>query len=360
MFKKIKFITAAALVGILLFSCAQEKIESNASVQKRVLDAYLRINYPNNDYTVTESGLVILTKTDGEGITPANKEAAYLWYNVKDLNGNYQSVMDKDLSKFIGTYSDANYYGPQLYALGYGEVVEGMGEAMKMMNKGSEMTVIIPPSLSKYDAENNGGYGYSTEQSETVSVNLIYEIKMGDVVTNLQKYQRDSLEKYRDIYYPGLDSTANMFYFKKLDGVATDTIEKNETAYVWYVGRLLDGYIFDTNIADTAKKYGIYSAEKTYEALEVTYEETYEEMATGPGTINVSGNTSNSSDDESGSYVPGFAKALKCMKYGDHAIAFFGSGWGYGSTSSMSSGSGIPSYSMLFFEMFVSETDVLE
>ena len=354
MFKKFKFITVAALVGILLFSCAQEEIESNASVQKRVLDAYLRINYPN--VKPLPSGLVILSKTDGTGISPENEEAAYMWFNVKGLDGNYQSVMDKDIAKVLGTYSNADYYGPQLYALGFGEVVEGMNEAMQMMSKGSEMTVIIPPSLSKYDAQNNSGYGYSTEQSETVSVNLIYELKMGDVVTNLQKYQRDSLEKYRDIYYPGLDSTANMFYFKKLDGVATDTIEKNETAYVWYVGRLLDGFVFDTNIADTAKKYGIYVADKDYQPLEVVYEETYEEMATSAGTINVAGNTTTSGDTEGGSYVPGFAKALKCMKYGDHAITFFGSGWGYGSTASGS----IPSYSMLYFEMFVSDTDDLD
>jgi FKBP-type peptidyl-prolyl cis-trans isomerase len=360
MFKNLKFILAAAFAGLFLFSCAEESEESNASIQKRILDAYLDVNYPNKDYTITNSGLVILNHQEGEGTSPDKYGAAYVKYSAKNLSGDYQSTMFEDVARRIGTYSPDIYYGPQLSTFDYGEITEGLNEAMKMMKKGSKMTVIIPPSLSKYDGENTGGYGYATEKSESSSVNSIYEIEMYDVVTNLQKYQLDSIQKFRDINYPGLDSTMNMFYFKKLSGTRTDTIPLNETAKVWYVGRLLDGYIFDTNIRDTAKKYGLWSESKTYDPLEVTYESSYTGMASSAGTMNVSGVTggsSNNDDGESGSYVPGFAKALKSMTYGDHAITFFGSGWGYGSKGSMSSGSGVPTYSMLFFEIFVEEED---
>lgn len=359
MFKNLKFILSAALAGILLFSCAKEEEESNASIQKRVLDAYLQVNYPNKNYTVTKSGLVILNHEEGTGSSPEQYGAAYMKYSAKDLSGNYHSTMFEDVARRIGTYTAANYYGPQLSSLGYGEITEGLNEAMKMMKKGSKMTVIIPPALSVYDGETqNGGYGYSTEKSESSSVNSVYELEMYDVVTNLQKYQLDSIQAFRDKYYPGLDSTSNMYYFKKLSGTSTDTIAKNETAKVWYIGRLLDGYIFDTNIKDTAMKYRIYNASKTYEAMEVNYESTYTEMASSAGTMNVNGvssSNSSSDDDASGSYVPGFAKALKSMTYGDHAITFFGSGWGYGSSGTMSSGAGVPTFSMLFFEIFVEE-----
>lgn len=358
MFKNLKFILAAAFAGLLLFSCAKESEESNAAIQKRILDAYLQVNYPNKDYTVTESGLVVINHEQGNGASPDKHGAAYVKYSTKNLSGNYQSTMFEEVARQLGTYSAEIYYGPQLAALDYGDITEGVNEALKMMNKGSKMTVIIPPALSKYDGENTGGYGYETEKSESSSVNTIYEIEMFDVVTNLQKYQLDSLQAFRDIHYPGLDSTVNMFYFKKLSGTNTDTIPNNETAKVWYVGRLLDGYIFDTNIRDTAKKYGIWSSSKTYDALEVTYKSAYTGMASSAGTMNVTGVTdkSSSDDDDGGSYVPGFAKALKAMTYGDHAITFFGSGWGYGSEGSMSSGSGVPTYSMLFFEIFVEES----
>ena len=361
MSKNLKFILAAAFAGLLLFSCAKESEESNASIQKRILEAYLEVNYPNKNYTITKSGLVILSHEEGTGVSPEQYGAAYMKYSSKTLAGDYQSTMFEDVARRWGTYNAANYYGPQLSALGYGDITEGMNEAMKMMKKGSKMTVIIPPALSVYDGEAQGsGYGYSTEKSESSSVNSIYELEMFDVVTNLQKYQLDSIQAFRDKYYPGLDSTANMFYFKKLSGTSTDTIPANETAKVWYIGRLLDGYIFDTNIRDTAMKYNIWSSSKTYDALEVTYESAYTGMASSAGTMNVSGNSDSSSssdDSESGSYVPGFAKALKAMTYGDHAITFFGSGWGYGSSGSMSSGSGVPTYSMLFFEIFVEEEE---
>lgn len=363
MFKSLKYIVMAAFAGLLLFSCAKEEGESNNSIQKRILEAWLEVNHPDKDYTVTKSGLVILSHEDGEGVSPEDEGAAYLKYSVKSLDGNYQSTMFKSVAEQLGTYSQANYYGPQLSTLGYGDITEGMNEALQMMNKGAKMTIIVPPFLSKYDSKevyNYGyGYGYNTDKTESASTNVIYEIEMFDVVTNLQRYQLDSLQRFRDIYYPGLDSTANMFYFKKLEGTATDTIEDGKSANVWYVGRLLDGYVFDTNIEDTAKKYGLYTSDGSYEALSVTYEETYEDMASSAGTINVAGNSSSSSssDESDGSYVPGFAKALKCMKFGDHAITFFGSGWGYGSTSTISNGAGIPSYSMLFFELYVEEPE---
>lgn len=356
MCKKFKVVIVAALAGILAFSCAKDESESSASIQERILEAYLQVNYPDKNYTRTKSGLVILSQENGQGNSPADEDAAYLWYSVKDLSGNYQSTMFKSVAEQLGTYSKANYYGPQLSTLGFGNLTEGLNEALRMMNKGAKMTVIIPPALSVSDAPDYN-YGYSTDKAETSSVNLIYEIEMADVVSNLQRYQLDSLEKFRNIHYPGLDSTANMFYFKKLEGSATDTIEANKKANVWYIGRLLDGYVFDTNIADTAKKYGIYKAEGSYEALEVTYKERYEDMATGAGTINVagipSGGSNSDKDSEGGSFVPGFAKALKCMKYGDSAVAFFGSGWGYGSSSTMSGGAGVPSYSMLRFDIRV-------
>ena len=146
------------------------------------------------------------------------------------------------------------------------------------------------------------------------------------------------MASFAGINYPGLDSTVTGYYFKKLSGAEKDTIPQNETAGVWYVGKLLDGYVFDTNIADTAKKYGIYDASKTYEALSVGYESSYEEMS--------------SETSESGEgYVTGFARALKSMTYGDHAVTFFWSNMGYKEEEQ----DGIPAYSMLFFDIYVDE-----
>lgn len=351
MSKNLKLIVLAALSGIFLLSCVKEEDESSASIQKRILEAWLEVNYPNKDYEVTQSGLVILSHEKGEGESPENYQAAYIHYNVKWLDGNYKSTTDKDIAQMLGTYSEAKYYGPELAEIGYGKITEGLHEALCMMNNGSKMTIIIPPYLSANDYTNNYGYGYTSSKTETQTTNLIYEVEMEHVISNLTRFQTDSLEAFKNICYPGLDSTANGFYFKKLSGTSTDTISSGDKAAVWYVGRLLDGYVFDTNIEDTAKKYGLYDASSTYEALTVSYKSTYKEMSSS------SDDNSNSSSTDGDGYVPGFAKALKSMTYGDHAITFFSSDWGYGSTSTMSSGSGVPAYSMLYFDIYVEKSE---
>ncbi len=333
MLKKLKFIVFAAFACTLFFSCAEEVEETNASIQKRILEAYLEVNYPNKDYTITKSGLVILDHKPGTGVMPENYEAVYTNHSVRYLDGNYQSTNIKDVAKRIGTYSDTAYYGPEIMEIGYGKITDGVHEALLMMKEGGEMTIIIPPGLSAKDTPQSYGYGYSTDKTETSTLNLIYDIKMGDVIKDLSVYQMDSLESFRNINYPGLDSTAKAFYFKKLSGTATDTISDSEKVDIWYVGKLLDGFVFDTNIEDTAKKYNLYNPSTNYKPLEVIYRKTYNEM----------------SSDGGGSLVSGFAKALKMMKCGDRAVTFFGDDWGYKDKASGS----IPPYSMLFFEIYV-------
>jgi hypothetical protein len=216
----------------------------------------------------------------------------------------------------------------------------------KRMKKGGYLKAIVPPWLTSYSTSYSG----STSSTQESSVNVIYEVTMGDIISDLEKFQKDSLESYSNKYFGGLDSTAYGFYFKNYThpkGLAdADTIVSSTNVNVWYIGRLLDGYVFDTNIEDTAKKYGIYSADDTYTALSVEIQAKYTDMST---------NTTSSSS--STSVVSGFARALKSMTILDHATAFFSSSYGYGSTSSMSSGKGVPEYSMLRFDIWMADED---
>lgn len=324
----------------LLAGCAKEKSESTRSVQERILQAYLQMNYPGAKQT--ESGLVILNFEPGSGKKPIEYGYAYMKYSTKDLNGNYTYTTCRDIAEQIGTYTAEGYYGPRLMSLGYGSTLQGLYEAMMMMNKGARMTVIVPPWLSSYDG--NHSYAGTTVESQTSTVSVIYELEMGDVVDNPLDFQKDSLESYRDRYFPGLDSTAKGYYFKKLEGTSEDTVVAENVVRVNYIGRLLDGYIFDTNIADTAKKYRIYDSEKKYTPLQVTMKPTFSQMtSTGSADGTSSGDT----------YVEGFARALKSMTYGDKAVTFFWSDMGYGRLNNNTNGAGVPSYSMLRFDIYM-------
>lgn len=345
------FLTSFAIVSVLLiftFSCSKEKDLSEREIQEKILDAYIAVNYPNAQKL--ESGLTILKIEQGTTPPPTDLEGAYIHYSTYTLDGICQSTTDSLKAKQLGTYAAENYYGPTLFILNKYYSTEGMIELLKQVGKGGHVKAIIPPWLTgKYDKKSNGGSSSGAKQS---MVNTIYDIYMGDIVKEITKYQIDSIESYSRIHYaPGIDSTTYGFYIKNFthpSGVPDkDTIEASTKVNVWYIGRLLDGYIFDTNIRDTAKKYKIYNASSDYSALSVEILETAAMMNEG--------GKSSSSDSESGSMslILGFCKALKKMTIGDHAVTFFVSGLGYGADGTMDNGSGVPWYAPLRFDIWV-------
>ncbi|MCI1778601.1 MAG: FKBP-type peptidyl-prolyl cis-trans isomerase [Bacteroidales bacterium] len=342
MFRKYLETLIIATAAVSLLSCAKEKEVSNDSVQKSILDAYLEKNDPYA--SVTSDGLAILSEKEGTGEQLKNYNACFIRYSTKTLDGTYQSTTYADLAKKLGTYYVSKYYGTTFFQVGYGTTYVGMEEALLRMKEGGRATVIIPPWLSHYKGNSSRGS----------SVNLIYELELVNAISNIKTFEIDSIEKWKNKNYYGVDSTAYGFYFKKISGTATDTIESSKLAYVWYVGRLLDGYVFNTNIEDTAKKYGIYNPKGSYNPIAVTYESTYSSVYSNLGSA--SSSSSSGSDYD----VLGFARALKMMKYGDHAVSFFYYAYGKGASGSLSGGTGIPEFASMYFDIYVKETNKYE
>lgn len=302
MMRKIKIPVIAALSAFVIFSCAREEDEGANDIQKRILDAYVAEYYPSA--TVTPSGLVYLSRTEGTGEDAVEKyQGVYVEYSTKTLGGIYTATNDEYQAKVLGTYSKSNYYGPKLYEIGFGTTYTGVEEMLTGMKKGGEATAIVPPWLT------STGYGSTSQGS---SVNMIYNFKVTAVIKDIVKFQLDSMAAYAKLHYPGLDTTSYGYYFKNLYDSGKDTIDKDASVDVRYIGRLLDGFIFDTNIADSAKKYGIYDSSKEYEALSITLAEDVNTMKENSGMI------------------LGFCKAIKDMKrYEDKAFTMFYSELGY-------------------------------
>lgn len=305
MVKRLNKYVLMAVAALALFSCAQEVEESDRSVQERILNAYVDVNYP--DAARWDSGIVMIDSQKGTGDTLNKYEAGFFKYSIKSLSGVYSETNDEELAKVLGWYSKSNYYGPKLFEIGYETNYVGVEEVMYKMQVGAKATFILPPWLS-YTSESYKG-------SWNNAASTIYEVELKQVVDNMLTWQQDTMKAYVNTHYPGLDTLKSNFYFKKLVDAGADTI-KNESANVRYIGRLLDGWVFDTNIADTAKKYGIYDKSNEYAALEVLYSEDLAQMI------------------EDNSLVEGFVMALKEMSYGDKAFTLFYSEYGYGSDGS--------------------------
>lgn len=345
----VKFKVISLSVAVLaLLGCAREKEPSTQEIQEMILDAYIETNCPSAQKL--SSGLTIISLEPGASTKPSTNDGVYIHYNTYDLDGTCRSTTDSVKARMLGTYDPAVYYGPTLFILN-SSTTAGMKELLSKLGKGGKATAIIPPWLTT-SGTNTTSYSSKGQQATT---NVIYEVNAGVVITDVEKFQIDSLESYSaKNFSPKIDSTSYGYYFRNFthpSGIpAADTIESGNSTGVWYVGRLLDGYVFDTNIADTARKYRIYDASNDYTPLSVDIAETYKDMTTygsGSATNDISVSSSGSS-----SVILGFAHAVKDMTYADKAVVFFMSGLGYGSSGNMSSGKGVPEYAMLRFDLW--------
>lgn len=331
-----------AAAALMMASCAKEpENDTTDARQKRILEAFVeKYNEEHGTNVVPEeSGLVILDHKVGQGMPAANATALYAYYEEMTLDGIYSWVSDEDKCKELGQYDVRDYYGPTIFMLRKNSQTRGMEELLWSVNQGSEIDAIIPPWLTNIVTDNS----YSDDE---YSVNMRYKFKITDVITDMAQYQIDTIASYMRKYYPGTDSTKYGFYFKKLHDAGKDTIESSTEVSCRYIGRLLDGYVFDTNIADSARKFGIFDSETDYsEGLSVIYDETYKGMT--------SSSLSSNGTATSGGVCEGFARALKMMSYGDEAIAVFWSDMGYGENGNTDGRQGVPAYQPLAFYIYV-------
>ena len=132
-----------------------------------------------------------------------------------------------------------------------------------------------------------------------------------------------------------LDSLKFGFYYRQTAAPDSDKEFPNDTTiYINYIGRLLNGKVFDTTIADTAKRYSLYSSSSTYEPVSIKFnKDDYTQIKMGTDESDV---------------IDGFAYTLSKMKSHESGVGIFYSGLGYGSSGS---GGSIPSYSPLIFEI---------
>jgi len=331
-----------ASIVILAASCAEESTENDTNALfDRVLESWVRYNYPDRIDSKTESGAYVLEFEEGIGSTPYDSEYVFVRYVKTDLEGNILLTNDKDLNQQIRTYSKADYYGPGIWRLTQGYISTGIEEVLSTMQRGgkSKVALSIESSALSYSV-------YSAFPNTTEEDNCLFYLMVDTIVNDIQEYESRTMEKYRDEHYPGLDTTMEGFYFKKLiknqedldeDG-ETDTIADGTTVYLRYIARrLYDGGVFDTNIKDTAKKYGIYNESNEYSTLTATFYKDESEF--------LSSNTST---------IEGFNRIVCRLYFNECGVGFFWSDMGYGESGSDTQ---VPEYAPLEFTIWVYEDD---
>ncbi|MDD2330492.1 MAG: hypothetical protein PHD16_05785 [Bacteroidales bacterium] len=337
--KKTRFLLVTAITGMAVFlsSCATQTEESSREIHENILAAHVKIVHKDT-LEKTESGLYYTVLRPGSGAVTTDSSMVFVKETIRDLNYNLQGSTEEDVARQLGMFSYEDAYIPLLWYMGKYTIMMGLEEMLQQMCEGEVRRIWLPYWLSAY-AE-----GGTSENSAT----MVYDLELVRVVDDIISYEIDTLESFRDRHYPGLDSLERGFYKMTIVPGTGDSLEHGTTAGAYYIGKFLNGHVFDTNVADTALKYNIYNSSSTYSELKVTLPD--KEETDDPDDTETS---------EEGSVVEGFSKCMLDMKYGEVAVCFFHSDYGYkyeGSSSTSSGsylGGGIPAYMPLFFWIYV-------
>lgn len=354
LFSTVVYIAVAALS----ISCAKtEKIGPNDANQ-RYFEAWMQLNHP--EATPSGLGIYILEDQQGKGVKVGEEGFMLIDYKITDLDGNISTYSDALTAKQLGEYSKTKYYGPHFWTTVETTLPAGLRDAVIGQPVGTYRKIIIPSWLMSYQAYDteedylNPPVKKKEEYDASSYSNTIYEFTLRDYTEDVEKWQIDSIGRFfnnrivnidgkpaADVFLTdtgrqmtAADSVSRGFYYKQIKA-PTDTTSFNgdTTIYINYVGKLLNGQVFDTNIARVAKDNYMYSTSSTYEPMQVNWSKEVSEI-----TMGTDGNT----------VITGFAETIARMKSMEKGVGVFYSTLGYGYSGS---GDNIPAYAPLIFEI---------
>lgn len=293
---------AALAVTVTLTGCAVQQGEDTDENERLLLEAHVGIHYPSAQKKA--SGLYFIDVLPGTGAQPQAQDYVYVNYTAYDLQGNVQtssSVTNSNsdsIARQLGTFAYTTYYGPRLWGIGRSVLYTGLEEALYGMRVGGKARILLPTWLTTIG-----------ESDRQLTSPAVFDIELLEVISDISEYEKNALRDYNQSHYNVQPENDDTWYFAELTPGAGEIAAINDTFHVWYVGYLLDGFVFDTNIADSAKYHRIYDSSSTYEELTSVYAEEME-------------------------LVDGFKQALEKMKAGGEAIVFFSSDLGYADVGS--------------------------
>ena len=336
-----------SLTVLAAVSCAKTVTETGIASEERAFDSWMHVHYPG--IAKSGNGIYILEDIPGDGDEAEYDNYIFFNYESRSLyDGTISDYNEGSTALQLGTWDKSYYYGPSILHYSKDGIscvlhemirTEGTKGAMRM---GGKRTAIVPAWI-------NGSYGdfNSEEEYKANGINgsaCIYTIELVRMTSDLVQDQIDSVEYYLK-NVKGLkelpDTTGKKgFYFtrntarEKLRGVKAEhdvVIPADSVVYIEYVGRLLNGKVFDTNIKDTAIKYGLGSRTSSYTPASITWASDSLSIKMGENSV-----------------VSGFSLALWNMHPFESGDAVFISNWGYGVNGSNKV---IPSHAPLVFEI---------
>ena len=317
------------LTATLAISCAVYPDDDSDIAYDHVMSAWIRVNHPSVKPYGTY-GAYVLDMYKGDGATISDSAYVRVHYTKRTLDGAIVETNVEDLAKQLGSYAVSSNYAGNTWRMTQGYVPDALEEVIRSMRGGGCAAIALPKSASSHKYTMYDAFS-STEETN----NYVFELSIDTVITDIVKYQDQEMRTWFREHYNSEATIADHLFFKKLEEKTadTDTITDGASVNIRYIGRLMNGQVFDTNIEDTAKFYRIWSSSNSYSALSINYYKEDEEKF-----------------ESNNSVVTGFGKAILNMNYGEKAVTVFNSELGYGEDGKNPS---IPEYSPLVFWIYI-------
>lgn len=332
--KRLYILLFAALAAVSAASCAKNETTGKNEANKRYLEAWMKINHP--EAVKNSSGIYILSDKEGTGREAGSSDDfpfAYMSYTITDLEGNITETTDENVAKQLGTYTPGSYYGPVVKMRSSTGLTAGQDLLINTMRAGGTRKAVIPGWFNTTQVR----YGSEDEYLSNVSGDdTVISLTLHNVISDLTAWQLDSMARYMIREFHALPDSLKygFYYIQRQAPTDTTSFESGSTVYINYTGMTLNGQVFDTTDANTAKDWGVYSSGRDYSPMKVNTASEYTDITYSTGS-------------SKSSLIDGFAYCISLMKTGEKGTCIFYSDLGYKSTSSSS----IPAFSPLRFDI---------
>lgn len=349
--KIMSLLVAIASVGMVALACARVEPENLDLLEKQAFNAWIEKHVKGKGIEVVEqsNGMWVEFLDEGDQGRDQLSGRDTVWfklnYTATDTHGNVFVTRDSIEAMRQRTYTPYTNYEPDFLLAGpqnigiiegqhfalTGDLQKSDGSTMRM-TKGSRVRLYMPSYLAYGTTGFSDSQGYGGQFPLDGSKIVVEDISVVDVIKDPIDHEEELVTK-RAITDWKLSETDTLSAFLYVDSVKfkqrpdieaqfpnkvysrSDSLGVDSLAKIRFIGRFLNGFIFDTNIQSVYDEFYNRRESEGYPADDKTF--TY---------------LSFTASTDLNKYIPAFSLAIPKLRRGLWYRLVFTSAYGYGAT----------------------------
>ncbi len=228
-------------------SCKKDSTDFGGSDELVRLQAFQKLHYPQARSLVNDAFLQTL-KPNSEGEQLTKEKWLYFDYWATDLDGTFLATSLPQKAKEYGHFSKTTYYVPRYKPMTEKGVGAALLQALGSMRIGEEVVLGLPAAQAK-------ALGLWTNRNYHSA--LLY-LTPRQQVADPKAHEKELIDAYL-AQHPGFE-VVDKVYRKVTEAGSGAEIKSESNLWIQYAVYSLSGYLFDTNVAETAQQHDVYSS----------------------------------------------------------------------------------------------------